>query len=61
LGDIQKRSVDGVVMGYLGNRPNLRIYQPGSSIYDDDILSAALLMLPLVGRFQYAGASNRTT
>ncbi len=40
LGDIQKRNVDGVVMGCLGNRPNLRIYQEGSSSWDDDILSS---------------------
>lgn len=37
LGDIHKRSNDGVVMGFLGNRPNLRIYQLNSSTYADDI------------------------
>jgi len=37
LGDIHKRSNDGVVMGFLGNRPNLRIYQWNSSTYADDI------------------------
>ncbi len=40
LGDVQKRSIDGVVMGCLGNRPNLKIFQAGGSIYDDDILSS---------------------
>lgn len=37
LGDIHKRSNDAVVMGFLGNRPNLRIYQWNSSSYADDI------------------------
>jgi hypothetical protein len=40
LGDVQKRSIDGVVMGCLGNRPNLKIFHAGGSIYDDDILSS---------------------
>jgi hypothetical protein len=40
LGDIHKRSNDGVVMGCLGNRPNLRIYQAGSSTWANDILSS---------------------
>ncbi|MEI6124837.1 MAG: T9SS type A sorting domain-containing protein [Bacteroidota bacterium] len=40
LGDVQKRTIDGVVMGCLGNRPNLKIFQSGGSIYDDDILSS---------------------
>ena len=40
LGDIHKRSNDGVVMGCLGNRPNLSIYQPGSSTWANDILSS---------------------
>lgn len=38
LGDIQKRNVDGVVMGFLGNPPNLRIYMQGESSYESDIL-----------------------
>ena len=38
LGDIQKRSNDAVVMGFLGNSPNLRVYLSGSSTYDSDIL-----------------------
>ena len=38
LGDIQKRSNDAVVMGFLGNSPNLRVYIQGSSTYDSDIL-----------------------
>lgn len=40
LGDVHKRSNDGVVMGCLGNRPNLRIYLPGTSTWADDILSS---------------------
>jgi hypothetical protein len=40
LGDVYKRSNDGVVMGFLGNRPNLRIYQAGSSTWANDILSS---------------------
>ncbi len=40
LGDVQKRTIDGVVMGCLGNRPNLKIYHAGGSIYDYDILSS---------------------
>jgi hypothetical protein len=40
LGDVQKRTIDGVVMGCLGNRPNLKIYQEGGSSYTDDILSS---------------------
>jgi hypothetical protein len=38
LGDIFKRSVDGVVMGFLGNQPNLRIFVENSSTYLCDIL-----------------------
>ncbi|MCX6270742.1 MAG: T9SS type A sorting domain-containing protein [Bacteroidetes bacterium] len=38
LGDIQKRSNDAVVMGFLGNRPNLRTYVEGGSTYNSDIL-----------------------
>jgi len=37
LGDIAKRSADGVVMGFLGNRPNLTIYHEGESAYLPDI------------------------
>ncbi len=40
LGDIFKRSIDGVVMGFLGNSPELRIFQEGGSEYDDDIYSS---------------------
>ena len=40
LGDVQKRTIDGVVMGCLGNRPNLKIFHEGGSIYDADILSS---------------------
>lgn len=38
LGDIHKRTVDGVVMGFLGNRPNLKIYTEGAPSYGSDIL-----------------------
>ncbi len=37
LGDIHKRTIDGVVMGFLGNSPNLRIFTPNSSSYTCDI------------------------
>ena len=40
LGDIHKRSVDGVVMGFLGNRPNLKMYVDGAMSYGSDILSS---------------------
>ncbi|PKP20312.1 MAG: hypothetical protein CVU05_09445 [Bacteroidetes bacterium HGW-Bacteroidetes-21] len=38
LGDIHKRSNDGVVMGFLGNRPNLKIYTQGEYFYGCDVL-----------------------
>ncbi len=38
LGDIQKRSLDQVVMGFMGNRPNLRLYNEGESTHLSDIL-----------------------
>lgn len=31
LGDIYKQSIDSVVMGFLGNRPNLAVYREGDS------------------------------
>ncbi len=35
LGDIHKRNIDGVVMGFLGNKPNLRLFFDGDYwIYD---------------------------
>jgi len=37
LGDIHKRSHDGVVMGFLGNRPSLRIFEENESVWLDDI------------------------
>jgi uncharacterized membrane protein len=37
LGDIAKRSTDGVIMGFLGNRPNLTIYKEGESSNGPDI------------------------
>jgi uncharacterized membrane protein len=37
LGDIAKRSTDGVIMGFLGNRPNLTIFKEGGSSYGPDI------------------------
>jgi hypothetical protein len=33
LGDIHKRSVDAVVMGFLGNRPRLTLFEDGASAY----------------------------
>jgi len=38
LGDIHKRAVDAVVMGFLGNRPALRLFQDGASTYDYETL-----------------------
>jgi hypothetical protein len=38
LGDIHKRSNDGVVMGFLGNRPALRIFEENESVYLSDVL-----------------------
>lgn len=38
LGDVHKRSNDGVVMGFLGNSPQLRIYAEGESTYLSDVL-----------------------
>ncbi|MBI5218472.1 MAG: T9SS type A sorting domain-containing protein [Bacteroidia bacterium] len=40
LGDIHKRSNDGVVMGFLGNRPNLKLYTHGEYGYGCDVLSS---------------------
>ncbi|MEI8203477.1 MAG: T9SS type A sorting domain-containing protein [Bacteroidota bacterium] len=40
LGDIQKRSNDGVVMGFLGNAPNLEIYAQGGVGFGCDVLSS---------------------
>ncbi len=40
LGDIHKRSMDGVVMGFLGNKPNLKIYQWGGSTSGCDVLAS---------------------
>ncbi len=37
LGDIHKRTVDGVVMGCLGNSPKLRIYEEDDLIDEDDL------------------------
>lgn len=52
LGDIHKRSVDGVVMGFLGNRPNLRIFQQGESTYSSDVLPSGTF-----DPYQYSGAT----
>ncbi|MDG6224769.1 MAG: hypothetical protein QCI82_04565 [Candidatus Thermoplasmatota archaeon] len=38
MGDIYKRSLDQVVMGFMGNSPNLRLYNEGESAYLPDIL-----------------------
>ncbi len=40
LGDIHKRSNDGVVMGFLGNTPNLKIYAQGSADNGCDVLTS---------------------
>lgn len=40
LGDIHKRSNDGVVMGFLGNRPELEIYVQGNWGYGCDVNSS---------------------
>ncbi|MCF8370220.1 MAG: T9SS type A sorting domain-containing protein [Bacteroidales bacterium] len=40
LGDIHKRSNDGVVMGFLGNPPNLKIFTQGASAYGCDVLAS---------------------
>lgn len=40
LGDIHKRSNDGVVMGFLGNRANLKIYVQGEYFYGCDVLTS---------------------
>jgi len=40
LGDIFKRSLDGVVMGFFGNRPALKIYQLGDLAYGCDVLTS---------------------
>ncbi|HRY31943.1 MAG TPA: T9SS type A sorting domain-containing protein [Bacteroidales bacterium] len=40
LGDIHKRSMDGVVMGFLGNKPKLKIYQWGGSTSGCDVLAS---------------------
>jgi hypothetical protein len=40
LGDVFKRSIDGVVMGFLGNRPNLKLYSQGEYFYGCDVLTS---------------------
>ncbi len=40
LGDIHKRSHDGVVMGFLGNNINLKLFQQGGSSGGCDVLSS---------------------
>jgi hypothetical protein len=52
LGDIHKRSVDGVVMGFLGNRPNLRIFEQGESTYVSDVLVSGTF-----DPYEYSGAT----
>jgi hypothetical protein len=52
LGDIHKRSVDGVVMGFLGNRPNLRIFEQGESTYQSDVLVSGTF-----DPYEYSGAT----
>ena len=38
MGDIYKRSLDQVVMGFMGNRPNLRLFNEGESAHLPDIM-----------------------
>lgn len=52
LGDIHKRSNDGVVMGFLGNRPNLRIFEQGESTYQSDVLPSGTF-----NPYTYSGAT----
>ncbi len=52
LGDIHKRSNDGVVMGFLGNRPNLRIFEQGESTYGSDVLVSGTF-----DPYEYSGAT----
>jgi len=40
LGDIHKRSHDGVVMGFLGNNINLKLFQQGGSTAGCDVLTS---------------------
>ncbi len=53
LGDIQKRSNDAVVMGFLGNAPNLRVYLKGTSTYSSDILASGTF-----DPYTYSGANS---
>ncbi len=38
LGDIHKRNIDGVVMGFLGNKPKLQIFKDGDLFYEYETL-----------------------
>jgi len=40
LGDIHKRVIDGVVMGFIGNSPKLRIFVDGESAYQYETLAS---------------------
>lgn len=40
LGDIHKRTNDGVVMGFLGNRPELKTFNWNASAYGCDVLNS---------------------
>jgi hypothetical protein len=53
LGDIHKRSVDAVVMGFLGNRPNLRLFSEWGSTSGSDVLPSGTF-----NPSQYSGASS---
>jgi uncharacterized membrane protein len=63
LGDIQKRSMDQVVMGFMGNKPNLRLYTegeysgedifPSGSFDPDDWPSAAAMLGGKANRVYY--------
>ncbi|HRZ41136.1 MAG TPA: T9SS type A sorting domain-containing protein [Bacteroidales bacterium] len=53
LGDIHKRTVDGVVMGFLGNRPNLKLFSEWGSTSGSDVLPSGTF-----NPSQYSGASS---
>lgn len=53
LGDVHKRTVDGVVMGFLGNRPNLRLFSEWGSTAGSDVLPSGTF-----NPSQYSGASS---
>lgn len=53
LGDVHKRAMDGVVMGFLGNRPNLRLFSEWASSSPSDVLPSGTF-----NPSQWSGASS---